>query len=208
MHRLSPRLFVSIALAGAAVLGAGATAGASRASATGEQAVLPLKVTPGLPDAPLLPKPADAFSVQQIIEIQQRSPAIEDIWRPAPTPRGGVSWSLLETTVETTRTEGGIIYSRPVFPSGVRALAGKRIVVAGYMVPLDNGATQRHFALMAYPPGCPFHFHALPNQFIEVYADTPVRLNESDATTISGVLELTGEDESGIFFRLRQARAE
>jgi hypothetical protein len=40
-----------------------------------------------------------------------------------------------------------------------------------------------------------------------VYADTAVPLNEMDATVVSGVLELTGEDESGVFFRLRQARA-
>jgi hypothetical protein len=93
-----------------------------------------------------------------------------------------------------------------VFPANVRALAGRRIVVAGYMMPLENGPTQRHFVLMAYPPGCPFHFHALPNQFIEVYADTPVRMNPTDPTAVSGVLELTGEDESGIFYRMRQAR--
>jgi len=151
-----------------------------------------------------LPEPADAI---EILEVQQAPPAIEDIWRPAPTPRGGVSWALLESTEETTRTVDGVIYSRPVFPANVRALAGRRIIVAGYMMPLENGATQRHFVLMAYPPGCPFHFHAMPNQFIEVYADTPVRLNEADATVISGVLELTGEDESGVFFRLRNARA-
>jgi uncharacterized protein len=151
-----------------------------------------------------LPEPADAGD---IIEVQATAPAIEDIWQPAPTPRGGVSWTLLESTDETTRTVDGVIYSRPVFPPAVRALAGRRITVAGYMMPLENGATQRHFVMMAYPPGCPFHFHALPDQFIEVYADTPVRLNETDATVISGVLELTGDDESGVFFRLRNARA-
>jgi hypothetical protein len=154
-----------------------------------------------------LEEPADApVEFTEILEMQQ-APAVEDIWQPAPTPRGGVAWSLLESTEETTRTVDGVIYSRPVFPQAVRALAGRRIVMAGYMMPLEPGATQRHFVLMAYPPGCPFHFHALPNQFIEVYADTAVPLNEMDATVVSGVLELTGEDESGVFFRLRQARA-
>lgn len=156
-----------------------------------------------------LAEPADApdmAGATPILEVQQQAP-VEDIWQPAPTPRGGTSWSLLESTQETTRTVDGVIYSRPVFPANVRALAGRRIIVAGYMMPLENGATQRHFVLLAYPPGCPFHFHALPNQFIEVYADAAVRVNETDAITISGVLELTGEDESGVFFRLRQARA-
>jgi hypothetical protein len=153
-------------------------------------------------EPPPLPEPADAAD---FLEIQQ--PPVEDIWQPAPTPRGGVSWALLESTQETTRTVDGVIYSRPVFPQNVRALAGRRIVVAGYMMPLENGAAQRHFVLLAYPPGCPFHFHALPNQYIEVYADQAVPLNETDATIVSGILELTGEDESGVFFRLRNARA-
>lgn len=57
-----------------------------------------------------------------------------------------------------------------------------------------------------YPPGCPFHFHAAPNQFIEVYADTAFPTSETRVFTVNGVLELTGYDESGIFYRIRQAR--
>jgi hypothetical protein len=60
--------------------------------------------------------------------------------------------------------------------------------------------------LLGYPPGCPFHFHAAPNQFIEVYADTAFPTSKTRVFTVSGVLELTGYDESGIFYRLRQAR--
>ena len=145
---------------------------------------------------------ADAKSKDQAATAQ------EDIWQPAPTPRGGVAWSLLESAKEVMRTEAGIIYSKPIFPAGVKALAGKRIIVAGYMMPLENSTKQKHFVLLAYPPGCPFHFHALPNQFIEVYADTAVPLKLDDPTSISGVLELTGHDESGIFFRFRNARIE
>jgi hypothetical protein len=57
--------------------------------------------------------------------------------------------------------------------------------------------------LLAYPPGCPFHFHAVPNQFIEVYADIPFPTNETRMIVVSGVLELTGQDESGIFYRMK-----
>jgi hypothetical protein len=133
---------------------------------------------------------------------------IEDVWKPAPTPPGGVSWELLETTIELTRIQYDVIYSRPSFPDEVRALDGKRIKVAGWMMPLEAEGAQSHFVLLAYPPGCPFHLHALPNQFIEVKAATPVRLDEMNATIVSGVLELTGEDESGIFYRLTDARHE
>lgn len=131
----------------------------------------------------------------------------EDIWKPAATPKGGISWKTLEATGEKTRRDAeGYILAKPLFTPKVKALAGKRIKVAGWMMPLESKAKQKHFVLLAYPPGCPFHFHAAPNQFIEVYADTPFKTNERNALTVSGVLELTGNDESGIFYRLNQAR--
>ncbi len=137
----------------------------------------------------------------------QPGPAIEDIWKPAATPPGGVSWSLLESTRETTRKgSDGYIRSRPIFPAGVQALNGRRIKVAGFMMPLENASRQRHFVLLAYPPGCPFHLHAGPNQFIEVKADTAFPVEIERAIVVEGVLELTGQDESGIFYRLRGAR--
>ena len=132
---------------------------------------------------------------------------VEDVWKPAATPKGGVSWKVLESTGETTRKDAdGFIVSKPRFTPQVKALAGKRITVAGWMMPLTAGRTQKHFVLLGYPPGCPFHFHAAPNQFIEVYADTAFPTSETRVFVVSGVLELTGYDESGIFYRLRHSR--
>jgi hypothetical protein len=137
----------------------------------------------------------------------KKGPVVEDVWKPASTPQGGVSWKVLEATGETTRKDAqGYIVSKPKFTAQVKALAGKRIKVAGWMMPLETGAKQKHFVLLGYPPGCPFHFHAAPNQFVEVYADTPFQTSETRVFVVSGVLELTGYDESGIFYRLRQAR--
>jgi hypothetical protein len=133
--------------------------------------------------------------------------AVEDVWKPAATPKGGVSWKVLESTGETTRKDAqGFIVSKPRFTPQVKALAGQRITVAGWMMPLSAGRTQKHFVLLGYPPGCPFHFHAAPNQFIEVYADIAFPTSETRVFTVSGVLELTGYDESGVFYRLKQAR--
>ncbi|MEM6909183.1 MAG: DUF3299 domain-containing protein [Pseudomonadota bacterium] len=148
-----------------------------------------------------------AVSISAQMPDPKAGPVIEDIWKPAATPRGGISWKLLESTGETTRKdEQGYILSKPRFTPAVRNLAGKRIKVAGWMMPLENGAKQKRFVLLAYPPGCPFHFHAAPNQFIEVLADTPFTTNETKVHIVSGVLELTGYDESGIFYRLRNSR--
>lgn len=146
-------------------------------------------------------------SGEPVLALQNGGKApVQDVWKPAATPRGGTPWSVLEATREITRTgSDGYIRSRPVFTPQVRALAGRRIKVAGWMQPLNPGARQRHFVLLAYPPGCPFHFHALPNQFIEVNASIPVPLNDARPVIVSGVLELTGQNESGIFYRLNAA---
>ena len=142
----------------------------------------------------------------QMLDTQIKPPE-EDIWKPAATPKGGVSWQVLEATGEKTRKDSeGYILSKPLFTPQVKRLAGKRIKVAGWMMPLENGSTQKHFVLLAYPPGCPFHFHAGPNQFIEVYADTPFPTNETKVHIVEGVLELTGQDESGIFYRMRRSK--
>ncbi|MEO0461755.1 MAG: DUF3299 domain-containing protein [Pseudomonadota bacterium] len=146
-----------------------------------------------------------ALGAQQSPDPKQG--AVEDIWKPAKTPKGGVSWSLLESTKEITREDSeGYIVSKPVFPANVKKLQGKRIKVAGWMMPLETTAKQKRFVLLGYPPGCPFHFHAAPMQFIEVYASTPFETNETKVHVVSGVLELTGYNESGIFYRLRNSR--
>jgi len=151
--------------------------------------------------------PAAAQTGRQSGPFSEREAAdLKDIWKPAPTPRGGVSWQLLESTRETTRKAAdGYIRSKPVFPEAVKALNGKRVRVAGFMMPLENASRQKHFVLLGYPPGCPFHTHALPNQFIEVRADTPFPVEIEQAIVVEGLLELTGADESGIFYRLKAA---
>ncbi len=132
---------------------------------------------------------------------------LKDTWKPAATPKNGIGWTLLESTRETTRRAAdGYIRSKPVFPPAVKALHGKRIRVAGFMMPLENSARQKHFVLMAYPPGCPFHTHAMPYQFIEVMADTAFTVEIEQAIIVEGVLELTGMDESGVFYRMKAAR--
>ncbi len=152
---------------------------------------------------PTLAQPAPAkappYTEREIADLK-------DIWKPATTPKGGVSWQVLESTKETTRRAAdGYIRSKPVFPPAVKALDGKRVRVAGFMMPLENASRQRHFVLMGYPPGCPFHTHAMPNQFIEVKADTAFPVEIEQTIVVEGVLELTGMDESGVFYRLVSA---
>lgn len=147
------------------------------------------------------------LTAEMTLIVADGAAAQGQVWQPAATPRGGVAWSLLESTrVIDRRDDDNIIYSRPSFPQRVRALQGRTVRVAGWMMPLENSSRQSHFVLLAYPPGCPFHLHALPNQFIEVRASQPVAVEEMRPITLSGTLRLTGQDESGIFYRLTNAR--
>jgi uncharacterized protein len=133
---------------------------------------------------------------------------VQDVWQPVKTPAGGTPWKLLETTKLNDRTaKDGVIYTKPTFSPAIKALAGKQIKVAGYMMPLDSAVTQKRWVMLGYPPGCPFHMHALPNQYIEILSPAGVRTNETKVHIMTGTLQLTGYDESGIFYRLVNARA-
>ncbi len=130
----------------------------------------------------------------------------ETVWQPAATPPGGVSWALLESTEEITQERSGLIYSKPRFPARVRALAGKTIKVSGYMLPLQSGSRQSHFVLLAYPPDCPFHLNPAPDQFIEIRVSRAVGVDENSVRTFEGKLVLSGEDESGVFYKMVEGR--
>lgn len=141
------------------------------------------------------------------IQVGGKAP-VEDVWQPAKTPPGGTSWKLLEQTKLIDRNDkaSGMIFTKPGFPPAVLALAGKEVKLAGWMMPLEASAKQKHFVLLAYPPGCPFHVHAMPNQFAEIYSTVPIAVDDMKPIIMTGTLQLTGQDESGIFFKLVNAR--
>lgn len=140
------------------------------------------------------------------MQLGKQAPT-KDIWQPAKTPPGGTPWSLLQQAKLNDRRDEATmaIFTKPTFPAAVKALDGKRVTVAGWMMPVENGRKQRHWVLLGYPPGCPFHMHALPNQFIEIKSTVPVPTDESKVHVVTGTLQLTGYDESGIFYRLVNA---
>ena len=150
----------------------------------------------------LLAAPAHAAMQRQ----QRPAAPTEAVWKPADTPPGGVPWSLLESTKEITRTDTkGYIRSKPVFPAKVKALDGKSVKVAGYMMPLQNGTLQRHFVLLAYPPDCPFHLNPNPMQFVEIKSKVGIGFDYR-VKVVQGTLKLGGHDEGGIFYRIWDAQ--
>jgi uncharacterized protein len=94
---------------------------------------------------------------------------------------------------------------KPLYPPAVKSLAGKRVKINGYMLPLGKGANQSHFVLLAYPPDCPFHLNPGPQQFIEVKVSAAVPMNY-DVRTIEGTLELAGGDGAGVFYKISDGK--
>lgn len=136
----------------------------------------------------------------------QPMPPGEHIWQTAPTPEGAISWELLSTTRERETQIDGVWYILPEWSAPVKALRGKTVKVNGYMMPLQNGEKQQHFVLMAYPPSCPFCMTAGPAKLVEVKASAPVKFSY-DPILLEGKLVLLDRDDSGLFYRLENARA-
>ncbi|MEO6018281.1 MAG: hypothetical protein ABIP46_13585, partial [Polaromonas sp.] len=82
-----------------------------------------------------------------------------------------VPWSVL-TTVKTKTEKNRIL---PVFNMGQLALNQKTQRVQGFMMPLDSGATQKHFLLSSVPLTCAFCLPGGPESMVEVKSKTPVK---------------------------------
>ncbi len=125
-------------------------------------------------------------------------------------PKGGTSWKLFG---ETSMDEYQIIDKdgnewigvKPIFNEQIKRINSKRILVQGYMFPLEQSEEQSMFLLGPFPLSCPYHPHTPSNLLIEVHAKNPIVFSYN-AVNIKGKLELVPKDDDyNIFFRLRDA---
>lgn len=84
-------------------------------------------------------------------------------------------------------------------PAAVRALAGRRVTVKGYMLPLESSDRTAHFLISPYTPVCFFHPPAEPNEVIEVRLSRPIEAGYH-LVQVTGVLQLANNGEKGLFF--------
>ena len=75
----------------------------------------------------------------------------------------------------------------------------------GFIHALAAGMAHQHFTLTAWPPSCPFCPPAGAAQMVEVRAPAPIGFADC-AVLIGGRFEVSEDDPSGMYFRLRQAR--
>lgn len=122
-------------------------------------------------------------------------------------PKDGVSWDLLGSTAANEVGEEENLRYVPEFPEAVSALDGTTVKIRGFVFPLDQAEKQSRFLLTAYPPSCPFCLPAGPSMMVEVLApDDPVEF-VGDPVLMEGRFAVLQDDETGLFYRMTDARA-
>ena len=96
--------------------------------------------------------------------------------------------------------ENTYIYSIKFTPE-VQALEGKKISVAGFMLPLEAEESFTHYLLSKRTPTCPFCPPGEPNEIVEVFSKKPVKWEEG-IVTVTGVMKFTDKSENGLFFQM------
>jgi len=148
---------------------------------------------------------APVSAVAQERDVLAAMPLDQHGWSAAATPPDGVGWNVLGATRSEERTIDGFSMLLPVFTPRVRALAGRRVRVNGFMLPLEETPRQSRFLLMAYPTSCPFHLSVGAEFCIDVRAAAPVPVTY-DAFQMEGVFTLLERDPEGLFYRMTDAR--
>jgi hypothetical protein len=178
----------------------------------------------------LLAAPLAALAQQS--QAPHQNPALQNDWSKAreftANVPGALSWDLLQQAEVMDINakgkpkvshvgepgKGGVFGVAPeseepakfevVFAKELQKLQGKKVKVAGFMLPLQQAEKHTRFLLAAVPPSCPFCLPGGPNSTIEVLCKTPVKFSQ-DALVVNGTLNLLRDDASGFYYRLTEA---
>ena len=112
-----------------------------------------------------------------------------------------VSWDTL-AQVSVTRQKDRFVAQ---FSRQILALDKREVKLKGFMMPLERGLAQKHFLLTMEPPDGDFCMPGNAEQFAEVLAKNPVKLNVVDPITLSGTFVLVRDDSGGLLYRLIEA---
>lgn len=114
-----------------------------------------------------------------------------------------VDWSFFYRSIDWVEKNGELVRQ---FRKEVKILNDQRIAIIGFMIPLQQGRTQKHFILSAASAACNFCSSGGDGSHIEVYALEPVEYS-LDPITVTGFFRLYENDENGRFFRITGAQA-
>jgi len=111
-----------------------------------------------------------------------------------------VSWEALAQVTVTKQKDRYV----PEFSKQIVALDKREVRLRGFMLPLEQGARQKHFLLSAQPPECAFCMPGTAEQFAEVRTRTPVKY-VTEPITLSGTFVLVRDESGGLLYRLNEA---
>ena len=111
-----------------------------------------------------------------------------------------VAWSVL-TAVKNKTANNRIV---PVFTLSQLTLHQKTQRIQGFMMPLDPGATQRHFLLSSVPLTCAFCMPGGPESLVEVKSKTPVKYS-MEPVVVEGHFQVLTDDAFGMYYRITDA---
>jgi hypothetical protein len=114
-----------------------------------------------------------------------------------------LSWDDMRNI--TTRTAG--TQDIVEFAPSLKSLAGKPATISGWITPINlgDGTTVTSFLLTGTPGTCPFCFGYGPESFILVSAAEPVPSDVTVQLLLSGRFEISPNDPTGFYYRLRDA---
>jgi hypothetical protein len=96
-------------------------------------------------------------------------------------------------------------YDKPVFSASAKTLAGKSVVLPGYMVPFENGIKGSVFMLSSLPlNACFFCGVGGPESVVEVHLKKEVTYNERPLE-VKGILRLNDKDPDKVMYILEEA---
>ena len=116
------------------------------------------------------------------------------------------NWKVLsELEYEKSRDEYGEIYV-PKFGANIRALEGKEITLAGYIIPFEGMFKPDHLIISSVPvASCFFCGGAGPESVAEIYLEESVKYT-AKKVTVSGKLALNDKDVDQLMYILKDAK--
>jgi hypothetical protein len=130
----------------------------------------------------------------QTTEIRQERQVQKDL-----PQAGDPLWKVLRTTKVSGDAKTGLFIAD--HSAQVKALAGKTLTLSGFMLPLEQSDTTRHFLISRYTPVCFFCPPGDPNEVVEVRLRRPIQAGYS-LVKVTGVFSLANNGEKGLFFRI------
>jgi hypothetical protein len=115
-------------------------------------------------------------------------------------------WSTLsKVTYKIGRDDYGELYI-PVFSEDIKKLAGKEVVIPGYIIPFDGMFKPDHIIISSLPLSeCFFCGSGGPETVMDVFLKEPIKYT-SNPIKVRGILTLNDKDPDNMMYILKDAK--